>query len=244
VELLKVGTPTYVSVGLWNAAAGVPTTEIASVVYDASFISTSYAMYEFNITDQVLLPSTQYAIVVSCTAGTAGSYIQWHQVNAGGLANAIGSDSANSGVSWTVDAGGADYLFEIYGDVVFQVVGAKVFQDYIVSGDWLIVAECINNYPDYYTDEISSVYFLVQLLDATGTNVLAATTLANWGYSPESIYLAPSSVTALTIGDNYIIRMIGTFTGAPSTSYFTRFYKHPIRPIIYNRPIKSCTFCS
>lgn len=219
VELLKVGTPSAVTVGLWNASAGVPTTELASITYDATFISTAYAMYDFNIADQVLLPSTQYAIVVSCSSGTVANYIQWHQVNAGGLANAIGSDSANSGVSWTEDAGGADYLFQIFGDVVFQVVGANVFQDYLVSGDWLIVAECINNYPDYYTTGTPSRYFNVQLLNAAGTTVIAATTLKNWGDSPVSIYLSPSAATALTVGDSYIIRMIGTFTGTPSTSY-------------------------
>lgn len=218
VELLRVGTPSSVTVALWNASAGVPTTEITSVTYTGTILSLSYTMYSFDITDQVLLPSTQYAIVVSCTAGDNANYVQWHQDSGGGLANAVGLHSHDSGISWTSDTP-ADYLFEIYGDVVFQVVGANVFQDYLVDGDWLIVIECINNYPEYYTSSIPSRYFNIQLLDVTGTNILAATTLKSWGYAPESIYLSPSSVTALTVGDAYIIRMIGTFTGAPSTSY-------------------------
>lgn len=218
VELLKVGAAPIVTVALWNASAGVPTTEISTITYNGNVLSTTYTMYEFDIPDAVLLPSTQYAIVVSCTAGDNANYVQWHQDSGGGLANAVGLHSHNTGISWTSDTP-ADYLFEIIGDVVFQVVDANVFQDYLVDGDWLIVAECINNYPEYYTDEIASMSFNIQLLDVTGTNVLAATTLKSWGDAPISIYLAPTSVTALTIGDAYIIRMIGTFTGTPSTSY-------------------------
>jgi len=219
VELLRVGTPSTVTVGLYNAVANLPTTKITSVTYAGTILSDVYSMLEFDITDQSLLPSTQYAIVVSCTNGDVANYVQWHQVNAGGLANAIGSDSTNSGVSWVVDAGGADYLFEIYGDVVIQVKGANVYRDYIEDGDWLIVAECINIYPDYYNVTQVTSYFNVQLLNVAGTDVLAATTLKTWGDAPVSIYLSPSMTTALTYGNAYIVSMIGTFAGTPSVNY-------------------------
>ena len=217
VELLYAGSPSTVKLSLYNAAAGVPTTEITSVTYNvAGFLSTIYTMVEFNIPDQSLLPSTQYAIVISVT-GTVADYVWWHQDSGGGLANAVGLHSHTSGVAWTSDTP-ADYLFEVYGDVVFQVVSANVFTDYAEDGDWLIAIECINAYPGYFNVTDVSRYFNVQLLNVAGTQVLAATTLKSWGDSPVAIYLSPTSVIPLTYGASYIIRMIGTFAGTPSVA--------------------------
>jgi hypothetical protein len=221
VELLRVGTPSTVKVSLYNAVAGVPTTEITSVTYAGTILSTSYTMYEFDIVDRSLASSTQYAVVVSCPAGDNANYVQWHQDAGGGLASAVGLHSHDSGISWTSDTP-ADYLFEIYGEVVFQVIGANVFEDYLTDGDWLItvetIVETINEYPEYTTEDVSR-YFNVQLLNVAGTSVIAATTLKSWGNAPCAIYLSPTSVIPLTSGSAYIIRMIGTFAGTPSTNY-------------------------
>ena len=221
LELLKVGTPSILEVSLYDvdSVTHKPTTVITSVSYAGTVLSTSYAMHEFDITDTSLLPSTEYAIVVSCLNGDNANYVQWHQDSGGGLANAIGSDSTDSGVTWTIDAGGADYLFEIWGEEVFEVVGANVFEDYIEDGDWLITIETINAYPEYYNTSDPSRYFNVQLLDVAGANVLASTTLKNWGDSVCAIYLSPTVVTSLTSGSAYIIQMIGTFTGNPYVQY-------------------------
>jgi hypothetical protein len=217
LELLCVLAPPSVKVSLYNAAAGVPTTEITSVTYAGTVLADTYTMTTFDIPDVSLSPSTQYAIVVSCPNGNATNYVQWHQDSGGGLASAVGLHSHDSAISWTSDTP-ADYLFEIYGDVVFQVKGANVFEDYLVDGDWLITIETINSYPNYTTEDASR-YFNVQLLNVAGTAVLAATTLKSWGGAPCAIYLSPTSVIPLTSGSAYIIRMIGTFTGTPSTSY-------------------------
>lgn len=219
VELLRVGTPSAIEIGLWNAAAGVPTTEITSTILTGTSLSTTYTFYTVLITSTSLQPSTQYAVVVSVPSGDNANYVQWHQDAGGGLASAIGSDSADSGISWTPDAGGADYLFQIWGGVVFDVVGANVFEDYLVDGDWLIVIETINSYPVYAESADVSRYFNVQLLNVAGTAVLGATTLKDWGYAPCAIYLSPTSVIPLTSGSAYIIKMIGTFIGNPSTTY-------------------------
>lgn len=221
LEVLKVATPTSITVEIWNADSVThkPTTKIGGATYSTSGITTTYSLVEFTLTDAIsLLPSTEYAIVVSCVGDNA-NYIQWHQDSGGGLANAIGSDSTDSGISWTIDAGGADYLFQIYGEVVFNVKGANVFKSYLTTGDWLIVVETVNDYPDYVDETIAPRMFQVQLLDVAVDTVIAATTLKYWGNSPCAIYLSATAVTPLTWGSVYRIRMIGTFTGTPSVIY-------------------------
>ena len=219
VEMLRVGTPSNVEIELWNAAAGEPTTKIGGTSILGTALSTSYTKYIVAFPTYSLLPSTQYAVVVSVPSGDNANYVRWHQDSGGGLAAAIGSDSTDSGINWTVDAGGADYLFEIYGDVVFEVPGAHVFSDYLVSGDWLITVDAINSYPGYADVSDPERYFNVQVLNVAGTAVLAATTLKSWGEAPVGIYLSPTTVSALTYNSAYIIRMIGTFAGTPSTNY-------------------------
>ncbi len=219
VELKKTGTPLYVKVSLRNAVAGLPDgADLVSATLLGTYISTGYAFYEFDISDYSLLPSTQYAIVVSCPSGDNANYIEWHQDSGGGLANGEGSSSTDSGVTWASDAP-ADYVFEVWGETILQIKSANVFTDYLASGDWLIAVECLNEYTGYADTTDVTRYFNVQLLDPTGTDVISATTLKSWGDSPVGIYLSPTSVIPLTYGDAYIVRMIGTFTGTPSVTY-------------------------
>jgi len=218
LELLCVLAPPTVKVSLYNAAAGVPTTEITSVTYAGTVLADSYTMTTFDIPDTSLLPSTQYAIVVSSPNGNATNYIRWHQDSGGGLGSAVGLHSHDTGISWTSDTP-ADYLFEVYGEVVFQVKDANIFQDYLVDGDWLLVVETVNDYPGYADITDPEQYFNVQLRNVAGTVVLAATTLKSYGDTPCSIYLSPSTVSALTYGSAYIVRMVGNFTGTPYVEY-------------------------
>jgi hypothetical protein len=218
LELLAVLAPVSVTVSLYNAAAGVPTTELAKITYSGSVLADTYTMYEFDIPDTIVLASNQYAIVVSCTNGNATNYVRWHQDSGGGLADAQGVHSHDSGITWTAEAA-VDYLFIVYGENAYQVVGANVFTSYAVPNDWLITINTINKYPNYYNVTDPARYFNVQLLNVAGTQVLAATTLKNWGNSVVSIYLSPTSLTPLTYASAYIIKMVGTFAGAPSVTY-------------------------
>jgi hypothetical protein len=62
-----------------------------------------------------------------------------------------------------------------------------------------------------YTTKDSKKYFQIQLLDPTGTTILAAVPLWGWGDVPVSIYLSKATVTLLGITEStaYIIRMQG-----------------------------------
>lgn len=218
VILKRFGTPSVIYISLWNAAAGVPTTQLTYVSLLGTAISTSYTLYTVVFPSVSFLPSTQYAVVVSCPSGDAANYVLWHQDSGGGLADAVGLSSSTSGVTWSSDTP-ADYLFAIWGGSIFQVVGANVFESYVVSGDWLITINTINDYPGYSENTNPQQYFNVQLLDVAGANVLAATTLKSYGDAVCAIYLSPSMVSALTYGSAYIIRMIGSFAGTPSITY-------------------------
>ncbi len=220
LNLKRVGSPGTMIVSLRNASAGLPTgIDLAYGYLNGSAISTAYTWYEITLnTEYALSASTQYAVVIGAPNGTVTDYISWYNDSGGGLANAVGSSSTNGGITW-VDGSPKDYLFEIWGNTVMSVVGANVFTNYLVNGDMLITAECINVYPNYVNTTDPSRYFSVQLLNVAGTSIIAATPLKGWGYKPIGIYIAPSLAAQLTQGSAYIVRMIGNFSGTPSTTY-------------------------
>lgn len=221
LELKRTGSPGLVHVSLRAVAAGVPTgSDLTTGVLNATAMSTAYKLQEFTMTEYALLPATDYAIIIQLDGGVAATdFINWHQDSGGGGVTAgFGLHSHTSGIAWTSDTP-ADYLYEIYGNIVMQVKGANVFTDYLVTGDWLITIECVNVYPNYVYITDASRNFNIQLLNPAGTVVLAATTLKSWGDAPAAIYLNPTSVLPLTFGAAYIIRMIGTFVGTPSVQY-------------------------
>lgn len=223
VGLYRVGSPGYINISLYTAAAGVPVTELTSVTYNGNNLGTAYSsVIKMDLLSEYfsMSGSTQYAVVVSAPYGDSSNYVLWEADSGGGLADAVGSHSTDGGYTWASDSP-VDYLFGIWGNVSLSIVSVKAFQHYLTSGDLLITAEVINNYPPYAS---SSLYdptqlFAVQLLDLTGTNVLASVPLVSWGDFPESIYLSPSSVSSLTIGGAYIFRVIGTFSPYPSVTY-------------------------
>jgi hypothetical protein len=219
--LKRVGSPGDVKVSLRETFGGEPIYEdLTYAILDGDTFSTDYNIYNFNITDYALLPNTDYAIVVQLIGGEAATdYIVWWNDSGGdGSADSYGLHSHDGGIGWTDDSP-TDYLFEVWGTSLFTVVDANVFEDYLVDGDWLITINTINDYPGYAESTDPSRYFNVLLRNVADTVTIAATTLKSYGDSVCSIYLSPSAVSALTSGSAYIIRMIGTFTGTPSTDY-------------------------
>jgi hypothetical protein len=225
------GSPGTVTLGLYNASAGTPTGDyLAYGTINGNSLPTSYVLATFTMNVEVALNSaTQYAIVVSAENGTGANYVNWWQDSGGGLANAVASHSTNAGATWTSDTP-ADCLFEVWGNTVLAISSVKVFLNYIpenaasVGGttyyDWLICAEVVNDYPPYAQNKSNpSQYFAVQLLDPTGTTIIASVPMVSFGDFPESIYLTGNSTTSLTVSGAYIFRVIGTFPLPPSVSY-------------------------
>jgi hypothetical protein len=95
---------------------------------------------------------------------------------------------------------------------------AKVFMGYKETGDWLITVRYVNTYAPYYDTYDVKQYFALQLIDSSNV-VKASAALPAWGNRVGSIYLSAASVTSLTYGGAYRIRMYGTFTGNPYVDY-------------------------
>lgn len=86
---------------------------------------------------------------------------------------------------------------------------AKMFQDYITTGDYLLVVEVLNNYTSLYPSQSPREHFTIQLLDLDNTTILGASPLTNWGDRPASIYFNPTAGAGLIVGANYFVKMIG-----------------------------------
>jgi len=141
----------------------------------------------------------------------------WQKDAGGGLADAMGSHSSDSGITWVSDAP-ADYLFEIWGETVISIEDVQVFTGYIEDGDWLITIAYKNTYEPFYpTDDVGS-YFYLQLLDDTTEK--AQVNCPTWGYRVGSIYISADYADTLEWGaSDYKVRLIGNFGIEPYSDY-------------------------
>lgn len=97
---------------------------------------------------------------------------------------------------------------------------AKVYSSYRNTNDWLIAISYTNFYEPYYRNGANvAEYFYLQLLDTSGTTVIAQTKVPAWGYRPGCIYLSATSVTPLTWGSSYKIRLFALFSPNPYIEY-------------------------
>jgi hypothetical protein len=95
---------------------------------------------------------------------------------------------------------------------------AKVFTNYIETGDWLITLLYQNFTQPYYTQGADvSEYFYIQL--TTGNTTLAQTKCPAWGYMPGCIYLNSGQVESLEWGYPYVVQLYGNFSGYPIAQY-------------------------
>jgi len=227
--LKRTGSPGTFYVYMYEASAGLPPNTPGSYIaigsYDGNDLTVGYDYVDipmvFGTSGSAIKRDTQYAIVVKAPNGGIADYIEWGTDTGGGLANAESSHTTNGGTSWTSDAP-VDALFQVYGSPVLEIRGANVFQNYLTTGDLLVCAEVINGWPPYATDGTApQSCFQVQLIALDGTTVLAAVPMVAWGYRPESVYLAPSAVTSLTIGAAYIVRVQGLIGSSPPSVDYT-----------------------
>lgn len=189
-----------------TGSAGTPTGSVlASGTLDSTGVSTSsHSWYSFTLNAELSVNAGYYAIIISTSLGSTTNNIVWQRVTAGGYSGGIGLNSADGGITWTSDAP-ADYLFEVYGTSTLEVTSAKVYMSYKATGDWLIVCQYINVSAPYFDSSNVAELFNLQLIN--GSTVLASTKLAQWGLVPGCIYLSATSVTPLTWGSTYKVRI-------------------------------------
>jgi len=92
----------------------------------------------------------------------------------------------------------------------FSVDGAEVYSGYIEDGDWLVVIKYKNVLEPYYGNDTSKNTFLLQLVGADNSTIIAQTPLPAWGYRPGLIYLSHATADTLEWGKNYTVKMNGT----------------------------------
>jgi hypothetical protein len=218
--LKRTLSPSTVTVSLRSANAGLtePTgLDLATATLNGNAMSTAYTWYQFTfIPQEALEPNKQYSIVVQAVSGDNANYVNWCTVAAGGIAGGIYGNSVNGGVTYSANT--SDALFEVWGYASLQVTDAKVFTNYITTGDWLVTAVVDLTYAPYYnlqSDPASNFQF--QLISSAG-NIIAATPIKYWDRQPIGLYLQPAQTTALTWGGTYYAR-IRLVTGTDYQEY-------------------------
>jgi len=217
--LKRVGSPGTVTVSLRTASAGLSTgLDITTSSLNGNVFSTAYTYQTFTLAVETsILISTQYSIVITAPNGDGSNYVMWQKDSGGGLADAVGNKSTDGGITWASTTP-ADYLFQVYGNPILDVVSAKQFDSYLVQGDMLFTFEYINLYSTNAGITDPTKYFYFQLLDTDGTTIIAQTVMKAWGDRPGSMYINESLASTLTSGSAFYIKMVG-ISGSPSDSY-------------------------
>ena len=222
LKLYRVGSPGTITASLRETDSnGHPTSiDLTSGTYNGNSITTSTSgdWYSFTMTSEYSLEAgKKYAVVVSAVAGDASNYACWRYRSDGAYTAGNYEYSTNGGVSWSSNTN-YDFMFDIYGNSVMQIIGAKVFSSYLEKDDWLITVYYKDEYPPYYgSGEPASKYFDLQLL--VGSTVVAQIKLPDWGCKPAAIYLSKAMADTLEWGSSYTVRLYGTFGSNPTASY-------------------------
>jgi len=193
--------------------------DIASGTYDADLLgdSTPGGWFEVEMSSETAFEyGEQYAIVFRAVAGDSTNKVHIRYDNANGYAGGVEEASTNGGATWGTTAAN-DFLFQVYGNEVIEMMTAVVFSGYLEPGDWIITCLYSNEYPPYYAVTTPQEYFSIQLLD--GATVLAQVKMPAWGKKPGSIYLSEAAVAGLEWGSDYIVRLYGTTGENPYDDY-------------------------
>jgi len=221
IYVKRTGSPGPAILSLKNANdANKPTgADLDALILNGDNFSDAMDWVKYDFPEDITLEAgASYALVLRCPNGTVTDYLEWRWDAGGSLADAVAGKSTDSGINWTVDAGGADYLFEIWGEPVLEVVGAHVFSGYLEDDDWLIVLTYQNRTTPYYPNEDAGTYFNIQFID--DETLKAQVNCPSWGYKAASIYISKSLADTLEWGNSdYKIRIRGNYDPYPFSDY-------------------------
>jgi len=207
----RTGSPGDAVLSIRHAdGADKPTgTDLDSVTLDADGFSAALDWVRFDFPDDITLEAGEsYALVLRCPQGGVADYLEWREAAGSVLADAVASYSIDSGISWTVEGAGADFLFEVWGEPVFEVLGAQVFTGYLETGDWLIVLTYRNYFTPYYPDESCPANFYLRLID--DTTMIAQVNCPAYRYRPASFYFSKALADTMEWGvTDFKIRLYG-----------------------------------
>jgi hypothetical protein len=216
IKIFRVGSPGVLTVSVRNVnESGEPTgPDLTSASYSGT--GPSVGWYEISLPEYRLETKT-YALAVRAVGGDAGNYVGWQYDSTGNYTGGEWGASSNSGVSWALDTD-KDFLFETYGTTVLCILDAKVFSNFLKSGDWLIAVHYLNEFPPYYSngDDVTNLFNLQLMSDSI---VVARIRVPMWGFMPASIYISPELASTLEWGRNYKVVMKGRFSPYPMATW-------------------------
>jgi len=214
----RVGQPGNVYVSIRSYSGGtMSNADLSTVALNGNAITLDKAVYDCVLSpEKSLEANSQYAIVVSAPSGDRYNYIMWCADSTGGYTGGNATLSINAGITWTTQT--YDCNFEVWGSPCLSVLNAKVFKNYLITGDWLVTAEILNVYPPYYDNNADPTsYFQVLFMGLTGLTYAAAP-CENWERYPISIYMNPTQASSLSWGGNYKLR-ISNMAGTVYSEY-------------------------
>lgn len=217
----RVGTPSTVTVSIRAVGDdGMPTGSdltAGTIDGDALTTDTDGSWYGVTLTETSLEYDETYAIVIRAEAGDGSNYIGIREDSTGAYSGGQAITSSSGGITWSA-VSGEDIMFQVTGNPLIQVNGAKVFNSYLEDDDMLIVLSYQNTYVPYYPDETVSLNFWLQLRSTNGNSTIAQTVCRQWGYMPGCIYLSANQASSLTAGLPYRIYLTGVVDNA--TAYY------------------------
>lgn len=218
----RVGTPSTVTVSIRETGDdGMPTgSDLTSGTIDGDALTTDTdgSWYGVTLTEISLEYDESYAIIIRAEAGDNSNYIGIREDSTGAYADGQAITSSSGGITWAADSG-TDIMFEVTGNPLIQVNGAKVFNGYLEDDDMFIVLSYQNTYVPYYPDETVSLNFWLQLRTTNGNSTIAQTICRQWGYMPGCIYLNSNQAASLTQGLPYRVYLAGVSDNA--TAYYS-----------------------
>lgn len=223
LRLYRVGTPSTVTVSLRAVDdSGFPTgDDLTSGTIDGDDLTTDTAgsWYGVVLTETSLNYDETYAICIRAEAGDGSNYVAVREDTTGAYTGGQAITSSSAGISWSF-ATGKDIMFQIDGNTLVTVNGAKVFNDYLEDDDMFILLSYLNIYVPAYPNEICSINFWIQLRSTDGSTILAQTVCEQWGYMPGCIYLNANQAASLTEGFPYRVYLAGV-TSENVTAYYS-----------------------
>jgi hypothetical protein len=218
----RVGTPSTVTVSIRACGDdGLPSgDDLTSGTIDGDTVSndTAGSWYGVTLTETSLIYGETYAICIRAEAGDSSNYFAIRENSNGTYTGGKAITSSSGGITWSADTG-KDIMFQINGNALLQVLGAKVFNGYLEDNDMLIVLSYQNIYVPYYPNDVVSLDFWLQLRSANGNTTMAQTVCQQWGYMPGCIYLNANQASSLTIGMPYRIYLCGASAENPTAYY-------------------------
>jgi hypothetical protein len=221
--IYRVGSPSTLTVSLREVGGdGMPTgDDLTNGTIDGDDLTTDTAgsWYGVTFTEYSLEYDEEYAICIRAEAGDSTNKVVVREDTSGTYTGGQAITSSSGGITWTAGTG-KDIMFQIDGNELLEVYGAKVFNDYLEDDDMFIMLSYLNAYVPYYPNDICSINFWLQLRSTDGSTIYAQTVCEQWGYMPGSIYLNANQAASLTTGFPYRIYVAGAAAENP-TAYYT-----------------------